>query len=346
MARHWRGELPLSNSFWTNIVVLNLAWMVVTLWATSLAQGGRATGDIGYGTAVLVTAIAGLQVPMIVWQVVGTWRSGSRHVARGGRGTVAIAVKTVLLLGLLVQIALSFFVTHPTIDFAWRRAAMLARLPPAEFVLLDGGQAIEFRGGVRAGTAEELRRILHQQPGVRTLLLESPGGDLRESQAMADIVLHRRLDTQVRDACVSTRTTIFRSGRNRWLAESGRLGFHMPAGLPAGMAGTVQVSAERRMLLYAGVPEWFLARAYAAPAHAPWFPTVEELQRATFITAVADGLTTAVRDPTIPTTTLPAGSAERARQAATDPSIPATATHTEQKPATTGAAADARDQPE
>lgn len=288
-ARHWHGELSLGVSYWVNVVLLGLAWAGATALLGLIMTRRRVVLEDSLQAALFLTAFAVVPLLVLAWQVVGTWRSGSAHVARGGRRAWAVAAKVMLVLAVLrvtIEYAGS---TIPITAKAWGLAIAMARLPPAEFTALRGGREIEFRGGVHAGTAEQLRRILDQHPQARLIHLESPGGNLAQGRAMAALVRRRNLDTYVRGLCASSCTIIFMAGRERWLKEGASLGFHAPSSAAIGKARDGLLETERQRLLRSGVPDWFVARILAVQGGTLWVPTVEELTRARVITATTNG---------------------------------------------------------
>lgn len=289
LVRHWQGDLPLGVSYWVNLVLLGLAWQILVAIGAAALTATRPSLAIDHRTAILLTILVIAPLPVMAWQVVGTWRSSDRHKGRGGKQGWAIAAKVMLVLGGLragVELGAS---TIPTTVNAWRHATLMAGLPPAEFIALRAGREIEFRGGVHPGSAERLQAFLDQHPQARVLHLESPGGDLSQGHAMAAVVRARGLDTYVRGICASACTQVFLAGRDRWLKQGGRLGFHAPRAVAAGTEGAMLVEEERLRLRRAGIPDWFVARAYAAQGDALWLPTAEELLRAGFATEVTEG---------------------------------------------------------
>lgn len=300
LLRHWHGELSLGVSYWVNVVLVGLAWAgAVALLGFAMSRWRPVLND-SLQVALLLSALALVPLPVSTWQVVGAWRSGNAHVARGGRRFWAIAARVMLVLAVLRVVADYATTTIPTTANAWRLAIAMAQLPPAEFTALRGGREIEFRGGVHAGTAERLRQFLDQHPQARLLHLESPGGNLAQGRAMAALVRRRNLDTYVRGQCASACTLIFMAGRERWLRDDGRLGFHAPIAAAVGQGRDSMLAIERQRLLQSGVPEWFVTRIFAAQGTTLWVPTVEELRRARIITATTDGTGFSLGLPPVP----------------------------------------------
>jgi hypothetical protein len=93
-ARHWRGELPLGQSFWKNGVGVGLICTVALL--------GLAKESL-FVWWIIAEMI--LEVPIIVWQLVGIWRSAGRY-AGPRRWSVLARVGAVIgtLYGVLLEL--------------------------------------------------------------------------------------------------------------------------------------------------------------------------------------------------------------------------------------------------
>jgi hypothetical protein len=77
IVQHWRGELPLSDAFWFNGVVLNLVFDFLFWGWDNLAGDEPALPWAVAGLALLAFAVA-----VTPWQVVGVWRSVRRFPGR------------------------------------------------------------------------------------------------------------------------------------------------------------------------------------------------------------------------------------------------------------------------
>jgi hypothetical protein len=285
LLRHWRGELSLAVSYWVNSFVVSLALSAAigALSTTDTLQSGSPRFAVAWLTGAFLVCLA-----VGLWQLVGTWRSADRHTSRGGRRFWSVAVKVLLCLGLIRGVT-ELGMAGMTAMNAWRHVATMEELPPPEFLLLRGGTEVEFRGGIRPGTAAQLREILGRAPQARIIHLGSPGGDLTEGHTMAALVRARGMDTYVRSSCLSACASVFLAGRNRLLKEGALLGFHAPTPVASGIEGVRIVEAERRAMVTSGLPEWFVTRAFMARGSEMWFPTVDELSTARVVTFVTDG---------------------------------------------------------
>lgn len=299
IALHWRGDLSLGFSYWVNAVLLPT---LLSISFMAVAEANIFEGMSYYYTAALLTTIVVLSLIFVVWVIVGTWRSSERHVSRGGRLFWAITVKFLLIIA-GSRAGLEYITSEiPTVINAWRHAATMSEMPPAEFRALRGGTEIEFSGGIHADTAGRLETLLSQNPRVRVIHLNSNGGDLAGGHAMAAIIRSRGLDTYVRSECVSACAAAFLAGRNRLLRDGAKLGFHAPTVVAGGLTGEQAVANERRKLAEAGLPDWFVARAFSVRGEAVWFPTPDELLSARAITDTTDGRHLSPGRPNPPTT--------------------------------------------
>lgn len=82
MGRLWRGELPLSEAFWTHAIILVA---VLNMVATAAALGLLAAGL--HPAAAVAIYIA--PFPYVVAAVVGVWRSADRQAATPTIATLA-----------------------------------------------------------------------------------------------------------------------------------------------------------------------------------------------------------------------------------------------------------------
>jgi hypothetical protein len=88
LVRHWRGELPLVQSFWLNGVLLGGAFTA----AIVLLRPHYWMFDIDEGSTLLCGLLILVYYPVQVWQMVGISRAAIRYQRSGGSailGTLA-----------------------------------------------------------------------------------------------------------------------------------------------------------------------------------------------------------------------------------------------------------------
>jgi hypothetical protein len=285
LVRHWRGELSLGFSYWVNgfLVYVILTGLTGVVCANSL--------DVGLKT----TALAGvflylLAIAATVWQMVGIWRSANAHVGRGGKHGWVIVAKIAVVLGVIRLLFMTGNTLVPqSVEFA--RIVLGDRgIPAYEIRVLPGGEEIEFRGGIRAGSAKELARILEAVPQAKVLHLNSIGGRVQEAGEMAQLVRAHGLTTYTSEECDSAATLVFLSGKERVVEANARIGFHrwnLP-GMTEEQKKDSQASL-RQIMRSAGVSEAFISRVLATSPDDMWFPSVQQMRAAGVITGESHG---------------------------------------------------------
>ncbi len=79
LLRHWRGELPLPVSYW----VMSLAATLV-VFVLSAIVGAFDMVDAPEPVAFAILGFLALAAVIVIWQIVGVWRSAENYRARGG----------------------------------------------------------------------------------------------------------------------------------------------------------------------------------------------------------------------------------------------------------------------
>jgi hypothetical protein len=283
--RHWRGELSLGISYWLNGL---LATFLVLLAANTLVA---TQNNISLTLlAVLSLLVYATAIVASVWQLVGVWRSASNHVLRGGKSGWAALAKVAVIVGVLNCVVL-FCRTY--IPQSVEMVSIIAGdkgMPPYEIRILPGGKDVEFRGGIRAGSAKELERILNAVPQAKVLHVNSVGGRIHEAENMAKLVRERGLVTYTSEECLSAATLVFLSGKERVVEARAKLGFHRPT-FP-GMTDEQRRDCDkstRQTMRTAGVSDEFINQVLATAPENMWYPSIDEMQRAGVITSESFG---------------------------------------------------------
>jgi len=274
--RHWRGEYPLLTSI-CGMGVLAVAFILASL---RLVVALAAHADVSLAVfARIQLAIYACCAAVVLWAMVGIWRSArtppkTRWLVRGGLGLVALAlipleIATARTSGELLQLAM-------------HRDPLGS---PAKVSVL--GDKIRLEGGIAQGTAERFTRVLEAHPEVDVVELSSFGGRIAEAEYIAAQIRDRELDTMVVDQCLSACTDVMLAGRRRFAAMNADVGFHQPT-----MAGYNRLDDKlatedtRDAYLAAGIDPKFVERAFATASSEMWFPSLEEMRAANFVTNV------------------------------------------------------------
>ena len=294
LRRHWAGHLSLPVSYWINGFLLSALILAAVEYLTGRMadQGGSLRG-----IATIALVYLAVSAALWVWSSVGIWRSAYWHRRRGGTPGWGFAARSLVVLSL----ALTLFRSG---DLALQAAELgtLARGRDsigeiARMHVSKDGRELFVRGNLASGAAVRFETVLGESPGVRSVVMTSPGGRMLEAQRMAALIRKRGLDTRVEELCASACTSLLLAGRTRTAPETARIGFHQPSfpGLDASDLGDAieQIRAEYAA---AGVDSRFVWRALATPAETMWFPDPEELVEARVLTgsgimiAGADGI--------------------------------------------------------
>lgn len=283
--RHWRGELSLGVSYWVNGL---LGTFLVFLIASVLNAAQEQASLKLIAVLALIVYAGGIVVS--VWQFVGVWRSASNHVSRGGKRVWAALAKLAVVLAALSGAVL---LGSSYIPQSLEMASIIAGdkgIPDYQIRVLPGGSEMEFRGGIRAGSATALEDALSITPNVKVLHIESVGGRIDEARKMIELVRARGLTTYTAERCDSAATLVLIAGRERVVAAGAEVGFHQ-ATLP-GATDEQQREIDdfvRSTMQSAGVSEAFIDRVLATPHDQLWYPTVDEMIKSGVVTSQTYG---------------------------------------------------------
>ncbi len=121
---------------------------------------------------------------------------------------------------------------------------------------------IDLDDGVRfAHLLDDLRR---KKQLVREIALDSMGGYIHESLAIAALVSHYRLNTHVRGVCASSCFNVFAAGASRSASRTASIGVHMA--FTADGTSRAGTDAMANHAIRKGVPRRVIAKMRATPA--------------------------------------------------------------------------------
>jgi hypothetical protein len=286
IGRHWRGEMRLAVSYWVigfvgNFAVALVAFMLGTLFADYKPL----IGFIGF------SSMWGFTLLVIIWQLVGIWRSSNNHVGLGGKAFWSGAAKVMVIVGIFQSYGVFSSTAWPQIKEAYNIVAGDPRVGSFNMRLLNAGAELEIFGGIPFGSTAELRKFLDAAPTVRVIHLNSSGGRIGEAIKMRNLISDRGLSTITTTRCLSACTIVFLGGVERYLhPHEGQLGFHQ--GSFPGMDDEDFRPISERIISDAirrGVAKEFIRKAYATASTSMWYPTKREALDAHYATAVSHG---------------------------------------------------------
>jgi hypothetical protein len=281
LSRHWAGHLPLPVSFWINSVLVSVLIAVAVEYANGRL---RANGWTLRGLAVLAIAYFGVMAIFWTWSAVGIWRSAYWHRRRGGTPGWGLAARVLVAVSVLAILGRSGAIALGIAEVGTLAAGGDRIGPVAEMKLSPDGRDLSVRGVLAAGASERFRALVDANPGVRRVVLSSPGGRMFEAERMADLIRERRLDTRVEQICESACTHLLIAGRERTAPEQARIGFNQPSFRGDDAWEREGVERARANFLAAGVKREFVDRALATPPESLWVPDPVQLVEANVLT--------------------------------------------------------------
>lgn len=288
--KHLRGDYSLGRSYWVNTFLVQLLAPALGLmllpWLSS-----NFPARYGAAGSLLVTTIG---LIAWVWAVIGTWNAADKHVSRGGQEGWATAAKFMIVLGALRLVG-GLNATSGQLREAWMVALGNQLGPEVSFQVRADGKSLLVSGGINDGTSADLAKALELAPGVRTVVLHSEGGWVRQGKMIADVIRERQLSTYVEDECTSACTIAFLAGKERAADPDARIGFHSfsSVGLANDLSESGNVLSAQQVYGEAGLSSTFIARVTATPADSVWYPTHDELLAAGVLTRQSSGGETA-----------------------------------------------------
>ncbi|MCK0126808.1 hypothetical protein MWU76_20635 [Gelidibacter sp. F2691] len=279
---HWRGEQPPIQSFWVNAVGLRLFIIATFLGMTKFAPLPIAP----------VVALFAADLLLLTWQATGFFRSVEKQgTALGAQlpiwgGVLGLVVAVFMMLSLWWGLWLATDVIIEQESYSERRAREHAQ--QYALYVSPSGTDIHFEGTITGGVTKAFRAMIETHPDLRTLHLNSAGGNIFEARGLVKLVESRALDTNASDQCSSACTLVFMAGAARTAKEGTIVGFHGYTLESTINLALFDVEAEekrdRTFLSDRGLPSWFLDQAFATRPPELWTPSREELLRAGVLT--------------------------------------------------------------
>jgi len=297
--RHWRGEFELLESFWGNVVFINVLIGIFTSFLVDSETVSHFTENHTGISWFLVIVFAVLMYTIGVWQLVGLWRSANNHVRTTGLRFWAGASKLFVLFSVL-GVVWNSYCDVSNIANLTKFAFGLMPFDDYRVTLDEEGRVLSITGGIGYELTDEVDRVLTHNPGIQVIKLDSFGGRLTEALRLHDLIQRHGLTTYSDGKCDSACTIAFLGGQDRVLNVHGQLGFHQPsAGIQSGRCASMEsrqtdehLSKMRReetqRLIGWGIDPSFAKKAMSIPSSEIWRPTHDQLIRAGVISIIKD----------------------------------------------------------
>ena len=290
---HWRGLYSLGVSYW----IFGFIVTVVSAFGVIAIEAIFASDD-GYQPVLIFFTIicTWLFIALVtVWQLVGVWRSANRSIEQkrtiGRTAQWAGVAKFMVIIGILRSLVAFGDSALPQLEETYRMGFMGdPNLPAYSIRITRNGTEVEITGGFKYGLTDDFKKLLKFSPQISVVHLDSIGGRVGEAIKLNKAIHDAGLKTYVENFCASACTIAFAGGTERWLYQSGTLGFHGAAfpGLSHEELNSAN-SDQRNIMVKSGYDASFVRKALAVPSTDLWKPTISELQAANVITSVSNG---------------------------------------------------------
>lgn len=284
--KHYNGDYSLGRSYWVNNTLVSwfapLLGLLLLPWLSENFASRYASMGV-----LLITSFG---VVAWFWAVSGTWASATMHVSRGGTGFWASAAKVMIVLGCIKTLG-DVANISPLMMEHFNVALGHQMGPKVTLEVLADGKSIRLTGGINDGVSQELSKALELAPAVKTVLLSSSGGWIREGAMLAKVIQSHGLNTYVESHCASACTIAFLAGVSRAADPSSKIGFHSVAFIGGNKGAMTKDESDATMAAYAkaGLPQAFIKKIVDTSADQMWYPTHEEMLRAGVFTRKSMG---------------------------------------------------------
>ena len=130
-----------------------------------------------------------------------------------------------------------------------------------------------------------MEKAIAVNPGVRIVVLDSPGGFVDEGIRIGHALKQSGLATGVDHRCASACTLAFAAGKDRILLPPGRLGFH--GCHDVAWYSYCNIAESEDYLVANGVDVQFVRKAMRVDPRKIWYPDTSELLAARVVTSTA-----------------------------------------------------------
>jgi hypothetical protein len=280
---HWRGELPLAQSYWANVFLVGV--VLIMLEATMIpllrAQHLSLTNLL-----ILIAIYTPIRLAITVWQVVGTFRSA----ALSGSGW-AVVVNILMIFVVLGAIG-SGISTAKNIQMIAHAAAEQRSLSDFKIGLAPDGKGILAKGTMGIGFADAVQAAFAQHPEQHRLLLDSRGGDVDNGMQLHDyLAAHGDIVVEVDHLCASACTLAFVGASQRLVGPAAEMGFHQMRSIVDSSYSRHMVDTEQESfkgyMSKLGASRGFIDMAFAKQGEDVWVPDGDTLFANHIITGVA-----------------------------------------------------------
>jgi hypothetical protein len=221
------------------------------------------------------------------WRSVGLIRSHDRHVVGGNKIFWASPAKFLAVIG-FVGMAVNTIQLWPDYRDNYKIGFVEDwSLQDYQVELIKDNTFIHLKGTIGYGVSKGVNKLLRQHSGIKGIILDSMGGWAQEGLKLSNSVRLYDLDTYVLRECYSACTTVFISGKKRFLGKGGLLGFHQAGSIWSSDSRmhqdyheiSLKDLRERHLMIFdgQGINLKISDKANNTPFDDMWYPAVSEL---------------------------------------------------------------------
>ena len=287
---HWLGKLPLAISLWINLVGL-----LIVISYTELFLLSKLAADPTQLINLTLVSLFFTRLIIFPWQLIGLFRAIEFDYVEHKNLMKTRALQGFALLTVLFTLVYCLEVIQGTL-FYLKQVQSYSR--PGDKVayqlsISEDQQQLIIRGDFDIGITKKVRSTIETHPQIKSVILNSRGGQIYEGRGLANLFTKHEINTYVYDECSSACTTAFIGGKRRYISTQGRLGFHQYWVETTKYSHFVpfynlRVEQQRDLALFKahGVDQSFLNRMFDQPANRVWFPDHSTLYDAEIVHGV------------------------------------------------------------
>lgn len=279
---HWRGELSLGVSYWINGSLITLLYLgAVTLFEPMFEQWSIVT------VIWVVVPLTIGEITLVVWQLVGIWRSATNSATKTGRSFWPAVAKFMVVLGVIRAV-----VEYSTLAQDFSSLMDVAHDPTfIEYEVEQRGETdVFFTGAITNESVDDVLLAL-TKPNTEVLQVNSRGGLLIPAIRLGRHIRQFNVQVIVNGQCLSACVLLLAASQDASIVLGSTVAFHRPQAVADFTNSTVQqavsdsVWESNLFLQEMGVPRWAMEEANR---HEFWYPTLGQLVEMELIKFVYD----------------------------------------------------------
>lgn len=285
---HWLGKLPLGISLWINLVAL----LIVISYAELFLLSKLAATDPTQLINLTLVSLFLTRLIIFPWQLIGLLRAIEFDYIEHKNSLKTRALQGFAVLTVLFTLVYCLEVIQGSLYYI---SQVESYSRPGDKVayqlnLSEDQQRLIVRGDLDIGVTTAVRSTIAAHPQIRSVVLQSRGGQIYEGRGLAKLFTEHGIDTYVYEECSSACATAFIGGKQRYISAHAKLGFHQYRVETTKTSQFIQfydlhAEQQRDLALFKarGIDQAFLNRVFDQPADRIWFPDHSTLRGAQIV---------------------------------------------------------------